>query len=60
MRAASQRIHPGKTYSIGGAWGIVTSHILFAFKNNERISPVGLLLLIGLLVCTGICDNANL
>ena len=39
---------------------IFTSHVLFAFKDNKCVSPMGLLLLVGLLMRMSVLDNPNL
>lgn len=40
--------------------GEFTSHVLLAFKNDKGIASMGLLLLVGLLMCVSVSDNSNL
>lgn len=43
-----------------GDWGIVTSHVLLTFEDDKGVATVGLLLLVRLLVCVGVLDDADL
>lgn len=43
-----------------GEGTIFTSHIFLAFKNDESVTSMRLLLLVGLLVSVSVGNNANL